>query len=292
MNASSNPSTPHGSRDDNPLQDDRAADRLTFIWLAVFLTAALCVDVLSRATELGRDDGGEGIGKYLIYETTGYYVMLALFPIVALTASRATPGQRSWRFVVPFHLIASMIVSLLHVGIFVALRKVIFWLVYSGPYIFTNNVLRDLVYEYRKDLLTYSLFLFFIIFGRQLAQQRRELAAAREDARATKRLTLKCGGRNAFVEASDIRWVKSASNYVEVATPDKTHLARSTLAAIERQLADAGAQAIRVHRSYVINAEHIREITPTGEGDVKIEMSDGAIIPGSRRYRDRLPVGN
>ena len=292
MNASNNlPSAP-ARQDGTPLQDDRAADRLTFLWLALFLTAALSVDILSRATELGRSGGGEGFGKYVIYEMTGYYVMLALFPIVALAASRATPGQHSWRFVIPFHLAASIVVSLLHVGIFVAIRKIIFWLVYGGPYIFTNSLFRDLVYEYRKDLLTYSLFLFFIILGRQLAQQRRELVAAREDARATKRLTLKCGGRNAFVEASDIRWVKSASNYVEVATPEKTHLARSTLAAIERQLADAGAQAIRVHRSYVVNAEHIREITPTGEGDVKIEMSDGAIIPGSRRYRDRLPAGN
>jgi len=83
----------------------------------------------------------------------------------------------------------------------------------------------------------------------------------------------------------------AASNYVEVATQNKTHLARSTLAAIERQRRDAGARAIRVHRSYVVNADHIREITPTGEGDVKIELSHGAIIPGSRRYRDRLQAG-
>ncbi len=172
----------------------------------------------------------------------------------------------------------------------VFLRKLIFLATYSYPYIFTNNLLGSLIYEYRKDALTYSLFLFFIVFGRQLAQQRRELAAAREDAQKTQRLTLKCGGRNIFVAAEDVLWVKSASNYVEVIANGEAHLARATLGAIERQLADAGASAVRIHRSYVVNIDRIRKIEPTGEGDVKIEMSDGAVVPGSRRYRDRLPA--
>jgi len=176
------------------------------------------------------------------------------------------------------------------VAVMVTIRKIVFWIAFPDPYIFTDNILRDFVYEYRKDLFGYALFVFLIIFGRQLDQQRRELAAAGEDARQTRRLTLKCGGRSIFVDAEKVIWVKSASNYVELNAGAETHLARTTLSAIEDQLTGAGVRAVRVHRSWVINAGQIGKIEPTGEGDVKIELKDGTVVPGSRRYRDRLPT--
>jgi LytTr DNA-binding domain len=274
----------------NPQSDDTRTDQLTFLWVMMFMSAALLIDILSDMSDIGQSQSTIPALHYVIYETTGYFFILAMFPLIAWTASRATPGQHDWRIVVPAHLTASVLVSFLHVGLMVAARKLIFLVVYSRPYTFSNDLPQSLIYEYRKDILTYSLFLFFIIFGRQLAQQRREIAAACEDAKITHRLTLKCGGRSIWVNASDVRWVKSASNYVEVAANGKTHLARATLSAVENQLNDAGISAVRVHRSYVINTNYIEAIEPTGEGDVKIEMSDGQIIPGSRRYRDRLPA--
>lgn len=273
----------------DPRGDDLDADRKTFAWVAAFLVAGLVVDILSSATEISRENSAFPIEKIIIYEATGFGVFLALFPLIAWFASRATPGQHNWRFVIPFHLGASVVVSLLHVAIMVAIRKLIFLAVYPEPYIFTDNFLRDFIYEYRKGVLAYAVVLFCIVFGRQLFQQCRELNAACEDAVQTKRITLKCGGRSIWIEASDVSWVKSASNYAEVTANGKTYLARATLSSIERQLTDAGAPAARVHRSYVANTDHIKEIRPTGEGDVKIEMRDGAVIPGSRRYRDRLP---
>ncbi len=271
-----------------PHQDDDDADRLSFLWLAGFMTSFLAVDILSNLTEYGRDGGGSEPTYFAIYEVTSVVVLFALFPAVAWLTSRATPGQHQWSYVIGVHGVASIIYSLIHVGLMVAFRKLAFMLFFSTSYTFSDHLMRDLVYEYRKDVLTYALFVFFITFGRQLAQQRREIAAAREDAKRSKRLTLKCGGRSIWVDAKDVHWVKSASNYVEVVANGKTHLARATLAAIERQLADAGVNAVRVHRSYIVNTDHIQEIRPTGEGDVKIAMNDGQTIPGSRRYRDRI----
>jgi len=270
-------------------QDDARADRLTFLWIGGFMLAFLIVDILSVATEQARNERVVNLTNIVIYEVSSVGVILALIPAIAWMVSRASPGQHRWPYVIGAHGGASIAFSLIHIGLMVGLRKLAFLILYGAPYIFTDNVSRDLIYEYRKDVVTYVLIVFFISFGRQLAQQRRELAAAREDARQSKKLTLKCGGRSIWINASDVRWVKSASNYVEVAANGKTHLARATLAAIENQLADAGAPAVRVHRSYIVNMDFVEAIQPTGEGDVKIEMSDGAIIPGSRRYRDRLP---
>jgi len=273
----------------DPRRDDALADRTTFWWILGFLVARYLVDILSTATELSRQHSDFPFDRIVVYESTGYALFLCFFPVITRLTSIASPGREDWRFVIPFHLAASVVISAAHVFAFVMVRKLIFIVLYGEPYIFTDNVLRDFIYEYRKDLFGYGLLVFLIAFGRQLQQQRRELAAAQEDARKSHRLTLKCGGRQIFVEAGDVLWVKSASNYVEVKAGGAVHLARATLATVERQLQDAGAKVVRVHRSWIVNAGAIAKIEPTGEGDIKIEMKDGTMVPGSRRYRDRLP---
>jgi LytTr DNA-binding domain len=284
-----NITTPKLYRESDLRRDDAHTDRIIFYWVAAFMVAFLVVDILSRLTELARSNSSLDPVKYAIYEMSSVAVIIALFPALAWVATRAAPGQHSWPRVIGVHAFAALLFSIVHIIAMVAIRKIAFLTIYGTPYIFTDNILREFIYEFRKDAVTYALVIFFITFGRQLAQQRRELAASREDAKKSKRLTLKCGGRSIWVNASDVRWVKSASNYVEVAANGKTHLARATLSAIENQLNDAGVSAVRVHRSYVINTEYIEAIQPTGEGDVQIEMSDGTIVPGSRRFRDRLP---
>lgn len=272
-----------------PAGDDAQADRRTYYWIIIFFTAFLVVDILSDATEFARNGRGDPPTHTAIYEITSIAVILALFPLIARATSWVTPGQHDWRLVFAAHITASLIFSIIHVSAMVALRKIALATWFQASYIFTDNLLRDFIYEYRKDVLTYVLIVFFITFGRLLDQQRRELAAAREDARKSHKLTLKCGGRSIWVDASAVRWAKSASNYVEVAANGKTHFARATLKSIEAQLTAAGTPAVRAHRSYIVNTDHIASIKPTGEGDVTIEMDDGAVLPGSRRYRDRLP---
>lgn len=274
---------------ETPAKNDDLSDRRTFLWVTAFFIAFLTVDILSKATEYARNSSGHPPAQTAIYEITSVAVILALFPFLRRIASRAAPGRDDWRFVFAVHAAASLAFCIIHVTAMVMLRKIIFLVWFQNPYIFTDNLLRDFTYEYRKDVLTYILIVFFITFGRLLDQQRRELKAAREDAKSSQRLTLKCGGRSIWVDASAVLWVKSASNYVEVSANGKTHLARATLTAIEEQLAEAGASPVRAHRSYVVNTDQIIAIQPTGEGDVRIEMSDGSVVPGSRRYRDRLP---
>ena len=115
-----------------------------------------------------------------------------------------------------------------------------------------------------------------------------EAEVARAEARQTHRLTLKCGGRTLRIAADEFRAAQAAGNYVEIRLAGGEHLARSTLTELERQLSEAGIDAVRVHRSWLVNRDAIREIAPTGEGDVAITLDTGAKVPGSRRYRDRL----
>jgi DNA-binding LytR/AlgR family response regulator len=270
--------------------DDARADRTTFFWVAGFFMAFLVVGILSMITEQSRTSADLEVAQNALYESSSIFVILALYPLMRLAVNYAAPGQHDWRRIIAVHAGFCLAFSIIHIIAMVAIRKAVFLLAFDGSYIFTDNLLREFIYEFRKDAVTYSLIVFFITFGRQLEQQRRELAAAREDARKSQKLTLKSGGRSIFIDAASVVWAKSASNYVEVKANGETHLARATLGAIENQLADAGASAVRVHRSWVVNADHIKKIDPTGEGDVRIEMNDGTVAPGSRRYRDRLPA--
>ena len=71
-----------------------------------------------------------------------------------------------------------------------------------------------------------------------------------------------------------------------------THLARMSLTALHDQLQSAGVDVVRVHRSHLVNRARIARVTPSGDGDVRIEMSDGSELRGSRRYRDNLMAGS
>jgi DNA-binding LytR/AlgR family response regulator len=90
------------------------------------------------------------------------------------------------------------------------------------------------------------------------------------------------------VPANDFTSARAAGNYVEVRFGNGQHLARTTLTDLEKLLTEAGIDARRVHRSWLINHACLAEITPTGEGDVTLTLADGQRVPGSRRYRDRL----
>jgi len=225
---------------ETPQSADARADRLTFIWVAGFFIAFLVVDILSSMTEMARHQLAAEPAKVAIYEISSVFVILVLYWAIARAVTLATPGQHGWRYVLAVHAAAIVVFSAVHICAMVALRKLAFMIAYGYPYIFTDNPVREFTYEFRKDALTYVLIAFFITFGRQLAQQRREIAAAREDAKKTHRLTLKCGGRSVFVDADKVIWVKSASNYVELNAGADTHLTVTTQAAERAYRAQPG----------------------------------------------------
>jgi DNA-binding LytR/AlgR family response regulator len=85
-----------------------------------------------------------------------------------------------------------------------------------------------------------------------------EARSALRMARREQKLTLRSGGAAFVVDASDVVWARAAANYVEVATPGKTYLARMTLTRLETLLLAAGNRHMRVHRSHVVNVAEVR----------------------------------
>ncbi len=113
-----------------------------------------------------------------------------------------------------------------------------------------------------------------------------ELGANRPHAQ---RLLVNSGTRYFFVKTSELLYLAAEEKYVNLHTAHGAHLIRETLQNLERQLDPA--KFVRVHRSYMLNLDFIQEIQPMAHGDCLAVMKNGATVPISRRYRQRVLGG-
>lgn len=95
--------------------------------------------------------------------------------------------------------------------------------------------------------------------------------------------TIDSSGNSLILSVSDIVYFKSADNYVEIAYKEgvmfKKKLIRNTLKNVEQQL-NVYPHFIRVHRTCIVNTQHIEALT-------KHDNNNWLIITG---YEEKLPV--
>jgi two-component system, LytTR family, response regulator len=104
--------------------------------------------------------------------------------------------------------------------------------------------------------------------------------------RHVRRLPIKDAGRVLLVDVDDVMRFKATGNYIEVHTRERTHLLRETLTGLEARLDPDGF--VRVSRSCIVNARHIRELQPQFSGDFVVVLADDSEVQGSRRFRDAI----
>jgi hypothetical protein len=266
------------------LEADRRADRKTWIYFGCFLFASYLVEALSDQYELARNGAAHPNLPWLS-QATSHGVILALTPFITFMLSRFPLAAGQWRNNLAIHVAATAGFSLVHILAMVALRKLLTPIIFGFPYEFGLRDASVWLYEYRKDILSYTLIAAIFWVSRLAEQRALDTRAAQRDATDLHRLTLKSGGRSYFVNAPDVIWAKAAGNYVEVIATGKTYLARLTLTELSRLLDAAGGRHVRVHRSHIVNLDRVSEVLPTGEGDVTLRLDTGDEVPGSRRYR-------
>lgn len=88
-----------------------------------------------------------------------------------------------------------------------------------------------------------------------------------------------------LVACSDIVYIKSDSNYSTLKlTGNRKIVASKTLKYFEGIL--SGSQFLRVHKSYLVNPEHIRKYLKKEGGELLMANND--LIPVSRNHRDEI----
>lgn len=120
-------------------------------------------------------------------------------------------------------------------------------------------------------------------FGQQLGAALGELAAAR---RAQERILVRQGEVQLLVKASDILYISAEGNYVRLHTLGGEHLMRERMAGMLERL--DGALFRRIHRSHIVNLDHVKKLLPWFGGDSLVMMADGSRLTLSRNHREAL----
>lgn len=132
-------------------------------------------------------------------------------------------------------------------------------------------------------------------FARAIARAKALLASGRTAAAAPAapaavpdrtRLMLSERGRVVVLVTRDIEFIQAAAKHVRIFAGGRCFTLRYSLADLEARL-DPGS-FVRVHRSTVVNVDHIAEMHPMFHGDCELVMRRGTRLTLSRRYRERL----
>jgi two-component system LytT family response regulator len=111
--------------------------------------------------------------------------------------------------------------------------------------------------------------------------------ADKEDNRGViKRFPVRRGNEFTFVQVGDVDWIEGLGDYAGLHVGGKTHLVREPLTSLEARLDPA--QFVRIHRSTIVQVEHITRIDPSANRDAVLTLRDGKTLRVSRTYRSRL----
>lgn len=100
------------------------------------------------------------------------------------------------------------------------------------------------------------------------------------------RIVFKSRGRILFLSVAEIKWIVAEENYVRLCTAGDTHLLRETMSHLEARLDPQ--MFLRVHRSYIVNLNHVKEVRTEQNGESVVVMNDGQKLAMSRGYRSRI----
>ena len=106
-------------------------------------------------------------------------------------------------------------------------------------------------------------------------------------ARHLARIPVRSVGKVAYVRVPEIAWIGAADYYAQLHTTDnKAHLVRETMQNLEDKLDPS--RFVRVHRSAIVNVEHVAEIRMDKNDRQLVVLRDGTRLPLGRSRRDVL----
>jgi two-component system LytT family response regulator len=112
------------------------------------------------------------------------------------------------------------------------------------------------------------------------------LGEIKQEKKYLKRVLVSLGARFFFVKTTEIVFVEAEEKYAKLHTEKENYLIRETMNNLEQRLDPE--KFARVHRSYIVNLDFVKEIHPGSHGDFQVLLKNGAPLAGSRRFRERV----
>jgi len=103
---------------------------------------------------------------------------------------------------------------------------------------------------------------------------------------AASRISVKSKGRILFLRLDEIYWIEAQGNYIRLHLKDESHLLRETMTSFEGRLDPE--RFMRIHRSTMVNIDHIKDIQPWFTGEYIVRMENGKELTLTRSYRNNL----
>ncbi|WP_020530527.1 LytR/AlgR family response regulator transcription factor [Flexithrix dorotheae] len=100
------------------------------------------------------------------------------------------------------------------------------------------------------------------------------------------RLIIKSDGKIYFLDLEKIIWVQAYDYYVKIHIANKFYLVRESLKQMEELL--PGEKFVRIHKSSIVNIDHIIELEPHFNNEFIIKLNNGEELKSSRNFRDKL----
>ena len=228
-----------------------------------------------------------------VWELSSGLLMLALVPALAWFTRRFPLHWDNWKRQLPWHLLGSVVFSLVHVLGMVGLRMLAYRS--QGETYDFGSWPTELFYEYLKDIRSYAAMVATIEVYRMVLRRWQGEASLLdvpdeglpvEPIDRPERFLVRKLGREFLVPAADIEWLQASGNYVNLRVREHDYPLRSTIGAIESKLDPR--RFARIHRSYIVNLDLVASIEPLDTGDARLHLKDRTTLPCSRRYRAGL----
>ncbi len=160
---------------------DRPARKLALATFFAIGLAFAIVNALSELDERARSSQPVETWEPWAWELTSFASFLMLAPFIFRLSQRLQPPRLSWPVAIATHFLLSVPASLAHSAIMIGLRHAIYWVLGEHyGYGAGGELAGILVYEFRKDLISYAVLAALPHVARRLIDARRgQQAAAR-----------------------------------------------------------------------------------------------------------------
>jgi len=265
-------------------------------WYVVgVLTLFFLVNALTLATSRIMEEVASG-SEELPFETwepflweisSAVTILLLVVPIKKLLDLGLLTWQKPVRS--GFGLLAaSLVFSFCHVIAMVMIRELVYW--FAGSNYEFGSVVFGLIYEYRKDLLTFVIIVAVIYSYRFIVARLNGEASLIEylgnKPKSTDRILIKKLGKEFIVKVDDVDWLEASGNYVNLHVGERIYPTRNTISALIATIEHKGF--CRIQRSFGVNLDRIESIQILDSGSAELTLLDGTVLPVSRRYKECL----
>ena len=128
---------------------------------------------------------------------------------------------------------------------------------------------------------------FLYLFGYVVFTNPTILYVLNKDTKSSRTISISSKGSNIIVELDHIAWIVSQSNYLILHGEFGDYKVRSTFQEMEKNLDN---RFLRVHRSYVINRDFVRDFKHWRSGEYLITMNDGKNLTSSRSFKSSIDI--